>query len=89
MTAKHLSAEHGIVCQLPGDDFGYFGWPTVERLDNGTMLVGSRLTTPQKPRNKGNFILASKTRYIMNSKEQTRRTDKITLGVAAELASKN
>ncbi|MDP7742637.1 MAG: sialidase family protein [Lentisphaeria bacterium] len=41
MTAKHLTAEHGIVCQLPGDDLGYFGWPTVERLDNGTLLVGS------------------------------------------------
>ena len=41
MSNKRLSAEHGIVCRLPGDDRGYFGWPTVERLDNGTLIVAS------------------------------------------------
>ena len=41
MAAKQLSAEHGIVCHLPGEQFGYFGWPTVERLDGGTLIVAS------------------------------------------------
>ncbi len=38
---KHLSAEHGIICRLPDDPFGYFGWPTVVRLADGTVLVAS------------------------------------------------
>lgn len=36
-----LSAEHGIVCRLPGERFGYFGWPTVARLEDGTLMVAS------------------------------------------------
>ena len=32
---KKLNAEHGIVCRLPGKKLGYFGWPTVARLDDG------------------------------------------------------
>jgi len=37
-----LNAEHGIVCRLPPDQrFSYFGWPTVARLDDGTLVVGS------------------------------------------------
>lgn len=40
MTNK-LNAEHGIVCRLPSERFGYFGWPTVARLDDGTLLVAS------------------------------------------------
>ena len=38
---RELNAEHGIVCRLPGERFGYFGWPTVARLDDGTLLVAS------------------------------------------------
>ncbi len=42
MTASHrLPAEHGVVCRLPNERLGYFGWPTVARLDNGTLLVAS------------------------------------------------
>ncbi len=36
-----LQSEHGIICRLPGERFGYFGWPTVARLDDGTLVVAS------------------------------------------------
>lgn len=36
---RQLSAEHGVVCALPGEFFGYFGWPSVARLGNGDLLV--------------------------------------------------
>ena len=36
-----LKAEHGITCRLEGERFGYFGWPTVARLDNGALVVAS------------------------------------------------
>lgn len=39
--AGRLNAEHGIVCRLPGERLGYFGWPTVTRLDDGTLVVAS------------------------------------------------
>jgi len=39
--SKRLPAEHGIVCRLPGERLGYFGWPTVARLDDGTLIVAS------------------------------------------------
>jgi len=38
---KRLNAKHGIICRLPGERFGYFGWPTVERLKDGTLFVAS------------------------------------------------
>jgi len=38
---KRLTSEHGIICRLPGERFGYFGWPTVARMDDGTLLVAS------------------------------------------------
>ncbi len=38
---RKLTAEHGVVCRLPGERFGYFGWPTVARLDDGTLAVAS------------------------------------------------
>jgi len=38
---KKLNASHGIVCRLPGERFGYFGWPTVARLDDGTLIAVS------------------------------------------------
>lgn len=39
--AGKLTAEHGLICRLPGERFSYFGWPTVARLDNGTLVVAS------------------------------------------------
>jgi hypothetical protein len=38
MTQK-LNAEHGIVCRILNDKFGYFGWPSVTRLTDGTLIV--------------------------------------------------
>ena len=40
-THRHLKTEHGIVCRRPGERFGYFGWPTVARLDDGILIVAS------------------------------------------------
>jgi len=39
--SRTLAAEHGVVCWLPGERFGYFGWPTVARTDEGRLLVAS------------------------------------------------
>jgi hypothetical protein len=36
-----LEAEQGVVCRLPGERFGYFGWPTVARMDDGRLVVVS------------------------------------------------
>ena len=36
---KRLQAEHGIVCRLAGAKFGYFGWPSVARMADGTLLA--------------------------------------------------
>jgi sialidase-1 len=36
-----IPAEHGVVCRLPGERFGYFGWPTVARMDDGRLMVAS------------------------------------------------
>jgi sialidase-1 len=38
---RTLHAEHGVVCRLPGERFGYFGWPTVARLNDSTLVVAS------------------------------------------------
>jgi sialidase-1 len=40
-STKRLKSEHGVVCHRPGQRFGYFGWPTVARLDDGTLVVAS------------------------------------------------
>ncbi len=36
---KRLTAEHGIICRLPGEKLSYFGWPTVARGDDGALMV--------------------------------------------------
>ncbi|MGC9347174.1 MAG: sialidase family protein [Anaerolineae bacterium] len=36
---RPVEAEQGVVYSLPGDFFGYFGWPTVARLHNGDLVV--------------------------------------------------
>lgn len=38
--ASHtLAAEHGVVCRLPGERCGYFGWPAVARTDDGRLYT--------------------------------------------------
>lgn len=32
---------HGIICSMPDDPFGYFGWPSVARQKNGTLVVAA------------------------------------------------
>jgi hypothetical protein len=36
---RPLQARHGVVCRLPGARFGYFGWPTVARMEDGTLFT--------------------------------------------------
>ena len=38
---KRLDAEHGVICRLPAERLGYFGWPSVARLDDGTLVAVS------------------------------------------------
>lgn len=38
---KTVEAEHGSVCTLGTDFYGYFGWPTVARLEDGTLLAAA------------------------------------------------
>ncbi len=38
---KTIDAEHGAICRLPGERFSYFGWPSVARLHDGTLVVAS------------------------------------------------
>jgi len=40
MSAR-LSADHGIICSLPEDTFGYFGWPSVARMADGTLVAAA------------------------------------------------
>ncbi|HEY3340789.1 MAG TPA: hypothetical protein VGK81_02175, partial [Anaerolineae bacterium] len=39
--AKHLNAAHGIICRLPEERLGYFGWPSIARMDDATLVVAS------------------------------------------------
>jgi hypothetical protein len=34
-----IESEHGAVCDLRHDRFGYFGWPTVTRMSDATLIV--------------------------------------------------
>ncbi|MBN1877006.1 MAG: exo-alpha-sialidase [Anaerolineae bacterium] len=34
-----IAAEHGIIASFPDEFFGYFGWPSVARMDDGTLVV--------------------------------------------------
>ena len=37
---RSLHVDRGLVCRLPGERFGYLGWPTVARLaDAGVMTA--------------------------------------------------
>ena len=41
MVEKRIPVEHGIVCRLPGERLGYFGWPSVARMEDGALVVAS------------------------------------------------
>ena len=41
MDGKRLAVEHGVVCSRPNERFGYFGWPSVARTPDGTLVVGA------------------------------------------------
>ena len=34
-----INGENGVVCRVPNSMFGYFGWPSIARMDNGTLAV--------------------------------------------------
>ncbi|MBT3276258.1 MAG: exo-alpha-sialidase, partial [Spirochaetales bacterium] len=36
-----IEAEHGILASYPGDFFGYFGWPSIARMSDGTLVVAA------------------------------------------------
>ena len=38
---KRVSSEHGIICRMQGEKFGYFGWPSIARMEDGTLIVAS------------------------------------------------
>ncbi len=40
-TNKKIQAEHGVVADYADEFFGYFGWPTVARMEDGTLIVSS------------------------------------------------
>lgn len=31
---------HGNICLMPHDRYGYFGWPSIARMDDGTLIAG-------------------------------------------------
>lgn len=38
---RRVKTEHGIICRLPEETFGYFGWPSIARMDDGTLVAAS------------------------------------------------
>ena len=39
--ARKVVADHGIVCALPKERYGYFGWPSIARTDDGVLFVAA------------------------------------------------
>lgn len=39
--SKTIDAEHGVVSSFPDDFFGYFGWPTLTKMDDGTLVAAA------------------------------------------------
>ena len=37
MEVYDLKPRHGVICSMPNDEFGYFGWPSVARTEDGTI----------------------------------------------------
>ena len=40
-TNTKIEAEHGVVSSFPDDFFGYFGWPTVAKMEDGTLVAAA------------------------------------------------
>ncbi|MCM8757095.1 MAG: exo-alpha-sialidase, partial [Candidatus Omnitrophica bacterium] len=38
---KRIQGKHGVVCWLGKEKNGYFGWPTIARLDDDRLVVAS------------------------------------------------
>ena len=38
---QKIAAEHGVVSSFPNDFFGYFGWPTLAKMDDGTLMAAA------------------------------------------------
>ncbi len=36
---KKVKGEHGIICRKPNSKFGYFGWPSVTKTGDGTLIA--------------------------------------------------
>ena len=36
---KKIDADHGVIASFPYEFLGYFGWPTVAKMEDGTLLV--------------------------------------------------
>jgi len=67
------------VCAMPGERFGYFGWPTVARMDDGTLVVGTWSgpeilnDTPLDDRDAGVICLGGKARLVSWFTSDTRQ----------------
>jgi sialidase-1 len=38
---EKIKAQHGVVSSFPSDFFGYFGWPTLARMEDGTLVAAA------------------------------------------------
>ena len=38
---QKVEARHGVVSSFPDDFFGYFGWPTLARMEDGTLVAAA------------------------------------------------
>ncbi|NKB71377.1 MAG: exo-alpha-sialidase [Candidatus Latescibacteria bacterium] len=38
---RPIPTEHGVVSAFPGDFYGYFGWPTLARMDDGMLIAAA------------------------------------------------
>ncbi len=38
---RKVEAEHGVIASFPREFFGYFGWPSIVQMDNGTLVVAA------------------------------------------------
>ena len=39
----------GVICSMPKEKFGYFGWPSIARQADGTLIVAASGFRLQKP----------------------------------------
>lgn len=40
-TEQKIEAQHGVISSFPQDFLGYFGWPTLCRMEDGMLVVGA------------------------------------------------